>query len=269
MSANPYSTIAYAQADGIARIRLDRADKLNVFSAEMFDDIERALDVVEDSAEHEGGVRVLVVTGAGRGFCAGADLSIIDPDRIADTDLGAMLERSYNPLVLRLRALPVPVLCAVNGVAAGAGASLALAGDITIAAKSASFVLAFARIGLVPDAGATFFLPQRIGKARAAGLAMLGEKIDAATAEHWGLIWKCVDDAEFAGAVEACAKRLAIAPTRALIATRELLNAAENNTLKEQLSAERDAQSAAGRGADFREGVSAFRDKRAAQFKGR
>ncbi|MGI9026469.1 MAG: 2-(1,2-epoxy-1,2-dihydrophenyl)acetyl-CoA isomerase PaaG [Burkholderiaceae bacterium] len=264
-----YSTILFTEDGGVARITLNRADKLNAFSEEMFRELQQALDRVEASAAHEGGARVLVLTGAGRGFCAGADLSVIDPDNIAATDLGTMLERSYNPLVLRLRAMPVPVLCAVNGVAAGAGASLALAGDITIAARSASFVLAFARIGLVPDAGATFLLPQRIGKARAAGLAMLGEKIDAATAEQWGLVWKCVDDAEFAGAVDAYAKRLAIAPTRALIATRELLSAAENNTLKEQLSAERDAQSAAGRGADFKEGVTAFRDKRAAQFKGR
>ena len=269
MTATNYSTIIHAEADGIARITLNRPDKLNSFSDEMFREIQQALDRVEASSAHGGGARVLVLTGAGRGFCAGADLSAIDPDNIAATDLGAMLERNYNPLILRLRALPVPVLCAVNGVAAGAGASLALAGDITLAAKSASFVLAFARIGLVPDAGATFFLPQRIGKARAAGLSMLGEKVDAETAERWGLVWKCIADAEFATSVDTYAKRLASAPTRALIATRELLNGAENNTLEAQLSAERTAQSNAGRGADFREGVAAFRDKRPAQFKGR
>ena len=269
MNASDYSTILYAESDGIARITLDRADKLNAFSDEMFREFQQALDRVEASAAREGGVRVLVLTGAGRGFCAGADLSAIDPDNLAATDLGTMLERSYNPLILRLRALPVPVLCAVNGVAAGAGASLALAGDITLATRSASFVLAFARIGLVPDAGATFFLPQRIGKARAAGLAMLGEKVDAETAERWGLVWKCVNDAEFSSTVDAYAKRLASAPTRALIATRELLDAADSNTLAEQLSAERSAQSVAGRGADFQEGVAAFRDKRPAQFKGR
>ncbi len=268
-TSSNYSTILYAEADGIARITLNRADKLNSFSDEMFRELQHALDRVEAAATREGGVRVLVLTGAGRGFCAGADLSVIDPDRVGETDLGAMLERSYNPLILRLRALPVPVLCAVNGVAAGAGASLALAGDITLAAKSASFVLAFARIGLVPDAGATFFLPQRIGKTRAAGLAMLGEKIDAETAERWGLVWKCIADADFASTVDAYAKRLASAPTRTLIATRELLDHAENNTLEAQLSVEREAQSTAGRGADFREGVSAFRDKRPAQFKGR
>ena len=269
MTASDYSTILLAEADGIARITLNRADKLNAFSDEMFREIQDALDRVVASCACEGGARVLVLTGAGRGFCAGADLSVIDPDNVGATDLGTMLERNYNPLILRLRTLPVPVLCAVNGVAAGAGASLALAGDITLAARSASFVLAFARIGLVPDAGATFLLPQRIGKARAAGLSMLGEKIDAETAERWGLVWKCVDDAEFASTVDAYAQRLAIAPTRALIATRELLNAAENNTLQEQLSAERTAQAAAGRGTDFQEGVAAFRDKRPAQFKGR
>ncbi len=268
-TSSNHSTILYAEADGVARITLNRPDKLNSFSDEMFRELQHALDRVKASAAREGGVRVLVLTGAGRGFCAGADLSVIDPHRVGETDLGVMLERNYNPLILRLRAMTVPVLCAVNGVAAGAGASLALAADITLAAQSASFVLAFARIGLVPDAGATFFLPQRIGRARAAGLAMLGEKIDAETAERWGLVWKCIADADFASTVDAYAKRLASAPTRALIATRELLDAAENNTLEAQLSAEREAQSTAGRGADFQEGVSAFRDKRPAQFKGR
>lgn len=269
MTTSDYSTIVHAEADGITRITLDRADKLNAFSDEMFREFQDALDRVEASAARDGGARVLVLTGAGRGFCAGADLSVIDPDDIGTTDLGAMLERNYNPLILRLRAMPVPVLCAVNGVAAGAGASLALAADITLAARSASFVLAFARIGLVPDAGATFFLPQLIGRARAAGLALLGEKVDAETAERWGLIWKCVADAEFATTVDAYASRLASAPTRALIATRGLLDHAGNHTLEQQLSAERTAQFHAGRGADFQEGVWAFRDKRPAQFKGR
>ncbi len=264
-----YTTIAFEESDGIARITLHRPDKLNAFSEAMFGELQHALDRVDASAAEDGGARVMVLTGAGRGFCAGADLSAIDPDRIGDTDLGVMLERSYNPLILRLRKMTVPVICAVNGVAAGAGASLALAGDITIATRSASFVLAFARIGLVPDAGATFFLPQRIGRARAAGLAMLGEKVDAETAERWGLIWKCVDDPEFAYAVDALATRLAGAPTQAVMATRRLLDAAEVNDLAAQLDAERHAQATAGRGADFREGVAAFRDKRPAQFKGR
>lgn len=261
-------TIHYAEDAGVATLTLNRPDKLNSFSEPMFRELLAALDRVEASAA-SGTVRVLVITGAGRGFCAGADLAAIAPENIGTLDLGTMLETSYNPMVLKLRALPVPVICAVNGVAAGAGASLALAGDITVAAKSASFVLAFARIGLVPDAGATFFLPQRIGKARAAGLAMLGEKVDAETAERWGLIWQCVPDAEFPAAVTALAKKLAAAPTRAVVATRDLLAAAETNSLPAQLAAERTAQGVAGFGYDFREGVTAFREKRAAVFQGR
>lgn len=271
MTEPVYSTILYDEADSadqVARLTLDRPDKLNAFSAEMFRELRDAIDRVEAAAA-DGRVRVLVLTGAGRGFCAGADLASIDPSALGDADLGVVLERDYNPLVLKLRTLPVPVLCAVNGVAAGAGASLALAGDITIATRSASFVLAFARIGLVPDAGATFFLPQRIGKARALGLAMLGEKVDAATAAEWGLIWECVDDADFVARVDAYAKRLAVAPTRALIATRELIGLAETNSLTDQLSAERAMQREAGRQPDFREGVTAFREKRPAVFKGR
>lgn len=262
------NTILYGEDAAVATITLNRPDKLNAFSADLFTAMMAALDRV-DAAAAEGRVRVLVITGAGRGFCAGADLSAIAPGGIGALDLGAVLETSYNPLMLRLRAMPVPVVCAINGVAAGAGASLALAGDIAIAARSASFVLAFARIGLVPDGGATFFLPQRIGRARASGLAMLGEKIDAQTAERWGLVWQCVDDAAFAATVAALAQRLAQAPTQALVATRALFDAAETNTLAAQLAAERHAQSKAGYSADFAEGVTAFREKRPAVFKGR
>ena len=176
--SDPEEAIRYGEADGIARLTLHRPERLNAFAEGMFREIRGALDRVEAAAA-AGRVRVLVVTGAGRGFCAGADLAALDPAALGAADIGEALERDYNPLILRLRDLPVPVLCAVNGVAAGAGASLALAGDLTIATRSARFVLAFARIGLVPDAGATFFLPQRIGKARALGLALLGESIDA------------------------------------------------------------------------------------------
>lgn len=268
-----YDTILFESADRVARLTLNRPEKLNAFCDAMFVEINDALASVEADAcrdaDGDAGARVLVITGAGRGFCAGADLASIDPNDPANADIGATLERNYNPLVQRLRALPVPVLCAVNGVAAGAGCSLALAGDLTIAARSASFVLAFARIGLVPDAGSTFFLPQRIGKARATGLAMLGEKIDAETAEHWGLIWKCVADADFEKTIDAYAQRLAGGPTRALLATRQLLNAAEVNTLAEQLGAERIVQKSLSDSADFREGVTAFREKRAARFVGR
>ncbi len=268
MTDTAYTSIVYGAADGIARLTLDRPDKLNAFSETMFREMRDAIDRVEAAAA-DGSVRVLVVGGTGRGFCAGADLASIDPASLGSADLGIVLERDYNPFILRLRALPVPVLCAVNGIAAGAGASLALAGDLAIAARSASFVLAFARIGLVPDAGATFFLPQRIGKAKALGLAMLGEKVDAETAERWGLVWECVDDADFAARVDAYAKRLAAAPTAALVATRKLFALAEVNTLVEQLAAERVEQAEAGRRADFSEGVTAFREKRPAVFDGR
>ncbi|MEO8935980.1 MAG: enoyl-CoA hydratase-related protein [Burkholderiaceae bacterium] len=268
MPETPYASILYTEAaDGIARLTLNRPDKLNAFSDDMFCEIRSAIDRVEAGAA-EGRIRVLVLTGAGRGFCAGADLASIDPAMLGEADLGTVLERDYNPLVLKLRSLPVPVLCAINGIAAGAGASLALAGDLVVAARSARFILAFARIGLVPDAGATFFLPQRIGKARAMGLAMLGEKIEAETAERWGLIWECIADAEFAARVDTYATRLSVAPTRALIATRELLNLAETNSLVEQLAAERVKQAEAGRQPDFKEGVAAFRAKRPAVFNG-
>ena len=268
MTDADYTSIAYREADDAAWLTPNRPDKLNAFSDAMFRELRDAIDRVEAAAA-DGRVRVLVIGGAGRGFCAGADLASIDPASLDGTDLGTVLERDYNPLVLRLRELPVPTLAAVNGVAAGAGASLALACDIAIATRSASFVLAFARIGLVPDAGATFFLPQRIGKARALGLAMLGEKVDAATAAAWGLIWACVDDADFTATVESYAKRLAAAPTQALVATRALLALAESNELRDQLAAERVEQAKVGRQPDFKEGVTAFREKRAAVFRGR
>ena len=264
LEANP---VLHVERDGVATLTLNRPDKLNAFSSPMFAALTDALVRIEAAAA-DGRVRVLVITGAGRGFCAGADLSAIAPEGIGSLDLGAMLETTYNPFIRRLRSMPVPIVTAVNGVAAGAGASLALAGDVVIATRSANFVLAFARIGLVPDAGSTFFLPHLVGRARAAGLAMLGEKVDAETAERWGLIWQCVDDDAFATTVDALAKKLAVAPTRAIVATRMLLDTADSNTLDEQLAAERVAQSKAGYGGDFKEGVTAFREKRPATFKG-
>jgi 2-(1,2-epoxy-1,2-dihydrophenyl)acetyl-CoA isomerase len=214
--------------------------------------------------------RVLVLTGAGRGFCAGQDLGdrAVAPGG-APVDLGASIERNYMPLVLALRELPLPVVCAVNGVAAGAGANIALACDLVIAARSASFIQAFARIGLVPDSGGTYFLPRLVGSARALGLALLGDKLSAEQAAEWGLIWKCVDDAALGPTVEAIVEQFAKAPTRGLAAIKRALNASPGNTLDAQLTLERDLQRELGYSDDYREGVAAFVAKRTPQFTGR
>jgi len=215
-------------------------------------------------------VRVLLLTGAGRGFCAGQDLG----DRAVapgaePVDIGASIERNYKPLVLALRALPLPVVCAVNGVAAGAGANVALACDLVIAAKSASFIQAFCRIGLMPDAGGTFFLPRLVGSARALGLSLLGDKLPAEQAAQWGLIWQCVDDAELPAATDKLLAHLAQAPTRALAAIKEALQASAGNSLPAQLDLERDRQRELGRADDYAEGVAAFTAKRPPRFTGR
>ena len=214
--------------------------------------------------------RVLLLTGAGRGFCAGQDLSdrAVTPGD-APVDLGASIESNYRPLVLALRSFPIPVVCAVNGVAAGAGANIALACDIVVAAKSASLIQAFCKIGLIPDAGGTYHLPRLVGTARAMGLAMLGDKLPAQQAADWGLIWKCVDDAEFSSTVDALLAHLAVAPTRGLVATRRALHASSDATLEAQLDLERDLQRELGYSADYREGVGAFLAKRPPQFTGK
>src|SRR5690242_21939271 len=214
--------------------------------------------------------RVLLLTGAGRGFCAGQDLAdrAIAP---GDTpvDLGASIDNNYRPLVTALRSLPLPVVCSVNGVAAGAGANIALACDLVIAAQSASFIQAFARIGLIPDSGGTYFLPRLVGTARAMGLSLLGEKLPAEQAAQWGLIWQCVPDAELAPTVETLLAALAVAPTTGLAAAKRALHASAGNGLEAQLDLERDLQRALGYGADYREGVSAFAEKRPPRFAGR
>jgi 2-(1,2-epoxy-1,2-dihydrophenyl)acetyl-CoA isomerase len=213
---------------------------------------------------------VLLLTGAGRGFCAGQDLAdrAVAPGEEAP-DLGASIEQHYKPLVLALRALPLPVIAAVNGVAAGAGANLALACDIVLAARSASFIQAFCKIGLMPDSGGTYFLPRLVGSARALGLALLGDKLSAEQAQAWGLIWKCVDDARLMPEAEALAAHFAAAPTLALAATKQAIHAAAGSSLVEQLDRERDGQRALGRSADYREGVQAFAAKRTPRFDGR
>jgi 2-(1,2-epoxy-1,2-dihydrophenyl)acetyl-CoA isomerase len=259
-----YTTIQYAVAGAVARVTLDRPDRLNSFNGVMHDELRNALARVAGD-----GARVLVLTGAGRGFCAGQDLG--DRQVAADgtpVDLGESIERNYKPLVLALRNLSMPVIAAVNGVAAGAGASIALACDIVIAARSASFIQAFGRLGLVPDSGATWFLPRLVGPARALGLAMLGERLDAATAADWGMIWRCVDDAAFVEAVDRLAGELAMAPTRALVRTRQALEHAWGRTLADQLDVERDFQRELGYTADYAEGVAAFAAKRAPRFTG-
>ena len=257
-----YETIDFKVEAGVARLTLNRPDRLNSFTVRMHEEVGAALASLDEA-------RCLILTGAGRGFCAGQDLGdrAVAPGEAVD--LGHSVETYYNPLIRRLVSLPMPVIARVNGVAAGAGANIALACDIVIAAKSASFIQAFARIGLIPDSGGTYFLPRLVGEARAMGLAMLGDKLAAEDAAAWGLIWRAVDDAAFAAEVDALAQKLAAAPTRALAAIKDTLRASARNTLEAQLDVERDVQRELGTSADYREGVAAFLAKRAPQFRGR
>jgi len=261
-----YETIVFELKDGIAELTLNRPDKLNSFTQRMHEEVREAISIVAN----DGTARVLLLTGAGRGFCAGQDLSdrAVAPGGAA-VDLGESVEKNYAPLVLSLRALPLPVLCAVNGVAAGAGANLALACDIVLAGHSASFVEVFCKLGLIPDTGGTYFLPRLAGTARAMGMALLGEKISAEQAADWGLIWKAVPDAELMVQARAMARHFAAAPTRGLAFTKQALHASAANTLPEQLALEARMMSELGRSADYREGVSAFLDKRAPRFEGK
>src|SRR5690349_6613400 len=261
-----YEQIRFETGDRIARITLQRPDRLNSFTAQMHGELRDALARITSG----GDVRVLLLTGEGRAFCAGQDLSdrAVAPGE-APVDLGTSIEENYRPLVLAFRELPIPVVCAVNGVAAGAGANIALACDIVIAARSASFIQAFCKIGLVPDSGGTFFLPRLVGTARAMGLAMLGDKLSAEQAAAWGLIWKCVEDAELVTTTDALLKQLAQAPTRGLAAIKRALHASAGNTLEQQLDLERDTQRVLGYSDDYREGVAAFLEKRPPRFTGR
>ena len=261
-----FNAILLDISEGVATITLNRPDKLNAFTAQMHDELREAMKQVKADA----GVRALMITGAGRGFCAGQDLSerMMDPGA-AKVDVGDSLDKNYNPFLKGLHALPIPVVCAVNGVAAGAGCNLALAGDIVVAAKSASFIQVFSRIGLIPDAGGTYALPRLVGTARAMAAAMLAEKVGAEQAERWGMIWKCYDDDKFEEQSRALAKQLAGQATKALGLTKRAIYASSSNTYEQQLDLERDLQREAAASSDFREGVTAFNEKRPAKFTGR
>ncbi len=260
------STVLYEERGAVALVTLNRPDALNSFTRQMHRELWAALD----RAEANPVVRALVLTGAGRGFCAGADLAEFDfepgPDLVKRADPGPVIDQAFNPTARRIQSLRMPVIAAVNGVAAGAGASLAMTCDIAIAAPGASFIQAFSKIGLIPDAGGSWFLVERLGLARAMALAMTGDKLPAAQAKEWGMIWDVQDDP--LAAALAMAGKLAVMPTKALVATRALLRDAGTRTLNQQLDAERDTQSALGATHDYIEGVMAFRQKRPAQFKG-
>jgi 2-(1,2-epoxy-1,2-dihydrophenyl)acetyl-CoA isomerase len=259
-------TVKVALADGLLRLTLNRPDKLNSFNEEMH----LALRAAMQRAHDENGIRAVLLTGAGRGFCAGQDLGDRDPRKdAAPPDLGYTIETFYNPLIRQMRSLDKPIICAVNGVAAGAGANIALACDIVLAARSAKFIQAFAKIGLVPDSGGTWSLAQLLGEARAKALALTAEPLAAETAAAWGLIWKVVDDAELAAEAEALGRKLAAGPTFGLGLIKRAIQASAGHTLDQQLDLERDLQRQAGRSADYAEGVAAFLDKRPAGFIGR
>lgn len=258
-----YECITFALTESTARISLNRPDKLNSFTEQMHKELAHALTQVEKQ-----GVRVLLLTGEGRGFCAGQDLSERQMSA-GEIDLGHTVETYYAPLVRRLRAMPWPVLVGVNGVAAGAGANLALAGDIVIAAESASFIQPFCRLGLLPDTGGTYILPRLVGEARAKGLALLGEKLTATQAAQWGLIWECVPDADFSTRLDDLCAHFSEAPTRGLALSKQAIQNSFNYTLDQQLDLERDGMRELGATADYAEGVNAFMNKRQPQFKGK
>lgn len=261
-----YQTITLEKNNGVAKLTLNRPDKMNSFNVQMHEEIQNALDnIVSDGVS-----RCLLLTGNGRGFCAGQDLCdrAVSTETTSRPDLGLSVEKYYNPLIRRLTGMKMPVICALNGVAAGAGASVAMACDIVIAAKSASFILSFCKVGLVPDSGSSWHFTRALGLPRAKALAMLGNKLSAEQAEQWGLIYQVVDNEDLVEQSMTLATHLATQPTQALGQIKQLLNTSFDHSLHDQLERERETMQHLGKSDDYQEGVAAFMEKRPAQFNG-